>query len=438
MERVHLVLSAGGIRCLAYIGALERLAASYEYETVCTCSAGSFVGALLCSGVEPASMREQVLELDLRRLAGAVRFKGLRQVTRRVRHPFALYRLPGIQGVYDDLVGAGKRLGDLEPVMATAALDLSSGRVLTYSSETHPEMLVGEVLRIATAVPLMYPPHGLDRGSEIIDASLASQTPLWLATGLGDQRPVVVLRAQLHDGLPPRDRFDKWLAGVVQSGIASQDAYVLERSRRVKVYDITTPQTGLTFNLSRAQKQDLIQAGWDTVAEDEELQDERALVMRRRPRGDPDGRALLEGVWRQRAHVAAKGPPVAFISYAHEDRRYVERLRLRLTDIITAPDVSVRDNSYIPISAPWEDTLIDAIQRTRVAVLLVSSHFNHSDYIQSLELPLLRKVRADIVWVSLDGTLPPPQELTWQGFPADGRDLEERLAAAASAVLASF
>jgi hypothetical protein len=71
-------------------------------------------------------------------------------------------------------------------------------------------------------------------------------------------------------------------------------------------------------------------------------------------------------------------------------------------------------------------------------VLLVSSHFNRSDYVQSVELPLLRKRRADIVWVSLDGTLPAPQEQTWQGFPADRPDLEERLAAAASAVLASF
>ena len=438
MERVHLVLSAGGVRCLAYIGALERLAANYEYETVSTCSAGTLVGALLCSGVEPADMRQGVLSLDLRRLAGDVRFKSVRRVTRRIRYPFALYQIPGIQRVFDDLVGPEKRLGDLKPAMATTAFDVSSERLLAYSSTTHPDMLVSEVLQIATAIPLMYPPHGLHHGSEIVDASLTSYTPLWLATGLGDERRVLVLRVPLQDGPPPRDRFDKWIAGIVGAGVASQDAYVLERSRRVTVYDIPTTFSAHAFDLGRGEREDLIQAGWNAVAEAEEVQDEQALAARRRPRGDRDGQALLDGVWRQRAHVSAGSPPVAFISYAREDRPYVERLRRLLSDLINAPDVSVWDDSYIPVSVPWEDTLIDAIQRTRVAVLLVSSHFTASEYINTVELPLLRRQGADIVWVSLDGTLPDQREGVSQGFAADGDDLDHRLAAAAAAVIARF
>jgi hypothetical protein len=33
-EPAHLVLSAGGVRCLAYIGALECLTEHYRFETV--------------------------------------------------------------------------------------------------------------------------------------------------------------------------------------------------------------------------------------------------------------------------------------------------------------------------------------------------------------------------------------------------------------------
>jgi predicted acylesterase/phospholipase RssA len=455
MERVHLVLSAGGVRCLAYIGALERLAATYEYETVSTCSAGTFVGALLCAGVQPAEMRRRVLDLDLPRLAGDVRFKPLRQITRRIRYPFSLYDVPGIHQVFENIVGSDKMLGELRPQMATAALEVSSGRLVAYSSATHPDMLVSEVLQIATAVPLMYRPHGLDHGLEIVDAAMTSFTPLWLATGLGDHRRVVVLRVPQRDGRPPRNRFDRWLAGVVETGIASQDAYVLARTQRVTVHDIVLPHSVDAVHLDRREKQELVRAGWDAVAEAEELREEQAraergrpwnareeaaLEARRRARDGRDGLALLDGIWRQRAHVSDddSDPPVAFISYARKDRRYVERLRRALSDLIESDEVSVWDDSYIPVTVPWEDTLIDAIQRTRVAILLVSYNFLESDYIRSVELPLLRRQSARIVWVSLDGALPESQEQRWQGFSARDDDVDGRLEAAARAVRALF
>jgi predicted acylesterase/phospholipase RssA len=101
-ERVHLLLSAGGVRCLAYIGALEQLErARFEIATVSTCSAGTLVGALYCSGVRPDAMREAAFGLDLRRLAGDARWKWIRRLrsltswpARRVRK-FGRRRLPG-------------------------------------------------------------------------------------------------------------------------------------------------------------------------------------------------------------------------------------------------------------------------------------------------------------------------------------------------------
>jgi predicted acylesterase/phospholipase RssA len=96
----HLVLSSGGVRCLAYIGALEQLERSTTFATVSTCSAGTLIGALLCSGISPQVMREEVMALDLHRLAGPLTFKGIRQITRRGSWPFALYRTPTIDEVF--------------------------------------------------------------------------------------------------------------------------------------------------------------------------------------------------------------------------------------------------------------------------------------------------------------------------------------------------
>src|SRR3712207_2305026 len=72
-QRVHLLLSSGGFRCLAYIGALQQLQRRrYEAATVSTCSAGTFVGALYCCGLTPDEIRESVLALDLREITGPV------------------------------------------------------------------------------------------------------------------------------------------------------------------------------------------------------------------------------------------------------------------------------------------------------------------------------------------------------------------------------
>ena len=47
---VHLVLSAGGVKCLSYAGAVAALSEhGISFATVSGCSAGSLIGALLCS-----------------------------------------------------------------------------------------------------------------------------------------------------------------------------------------------------------------------------------------------------------------------------------------------------------------------------------------------------------------------------------------------------
>ena len=52
--RVHLVLSAGGLKVVSYVGALSVLAErNISFASVSACSAGTFIGALLCAGKTP-------------------------------------------------------------------------------------------------------------------------------------------------------------------------------------------------------------------------------------------------------------------------------------------------------------------------------------------------------------------------------------------------
>jgi predicted acylesterase/phospholipase RssA len=203
-------------------------------------------------------VRAELLRLDLRDLVGEVRMRPLRELTRRARWPYALYRTSRIPQTFSEIIArrgkpAHPAMGDMSPELACAAVDVASQRLLAYSSRTHPGLPVEHVIRVATAVPSYFAPMAEDERSEIVDAAMTTYSPIWLATGLGDDLPVVVLRAPVPARRARRTMFPTWIGDVLQSGIASQDAYVLERSRRVRVVDVPTEVEAFDFGLSRQE-----------------------------------------------------------------------------------------------------------------------------------------------------------------------------------------
>lgn len=419
-ERAHLVLSAGGVRCLSYIGALERLETKYEFTTVATCSAGTLVGALYCAGLSPGQMRETVATLELRELAGHARLRPLRRLWTLREWPYALYREPGMVEKFRDILRAHElpedpALGDLQRPMATAAVDVAANRLLVYSSDVNPTMAVTQVLRIATAIPLVYPPHPPEdgEGREVMDAALASHTPVWLATGQSADLPIVVLRAPVR-GAPPRSNVLTWVNDALYSGIAARDTFQLERSPNVVVCDIETEVPAFDFDLDENGIEDLMEAG--TRAADallERAQEESPPPPPpRRPDGDDEAELNATNLYRKSLdRLARTRTPTVFLSYAREDRSWVGLLRDQLASLIADEHATVWDDSYIRAGAPWDAAIHDAILRARVAVLFVSKSFLDSDYIESNELPLLFQQREErglqILWVPVDRTPPP-------------------------------
>jgi predicted acylesterase/phospholipase RssA len=429
-RRVHLLLSSGGVRCLSYIGALIQLEQEgYEFATVSTCSAGTFIGALYCCGINPPAMREAALSFDLRQLAGDVRWKRLRRLWTLRSWPYALYREPGIPQVFMRILRDQGRnpdptLSEMQRPLSTAAVDVAAKRLLVYSSDANPDMRASELLRIAIAIPLMYPPHRRE-GKEVMDAALASHTPIWLATGQREDLPIVVLRAPAPDTPTPRYGVMTWVNEVLYSGVASRDTFLLERLPRISVYDIDTGVSGFDFSLSRAQVEDLIETGRTAVADSEERRAEQSMPPSRTENDDDRAEQKAVGLYERHLDRLASGrTPTVFLSYAREDRRWVSRLRKQLGELLADVRVSVWDDSYIKPGALWDAAIEDAIKRARVAVLFISRHFLESSYIARKELAPLREKLASgqvrILWVPVDGSEPdePEQALQAVGSPA--------------------
>lgn len=256
-KRVHLVLGAGGMRTISFVGAMDALeSAGIGVVSISCASAGTLFGALYASGLSPQQLETLVRQTDLDRYQGDKYF-----IPRILWWPFATHRTSGIPALLRDLLESDLTFGKLKIPLATIAIDLTSRRLLVYASETHPDMPVSEALEIATAVPGMYPP--LRRGGRLlIDGGIASEAPVWLATRRGEQLPILVLTTghMGHTGLPTG--LGDYLGQVISAGIAGRDDQLIERTpwaRRIEVNcgDIAHNQ----FALSLEQKVFLMEQG---------------------------------------------------------------------------------------------------------------------------------------------------------------------------------
>lgn len=80
-----------------------------------------------------------------------------------------------------------------------------------------------------------------------------------------------------------------------------------------------------------------------------------------------------------------------FISYSHHDSKYLSRLQVHLRPIMRNRGIDIWDDTRISPGSNWRNEIKAAIDRAKVAILLVSADFLASDFIIENELPSLLK-----------------------------------------------
>lgn len=94
---------------------------------------------------------------------------------------------------------------------------------------------------------------------------------------------------------------------------------------------------------------------------------------------------------------------LVFISYSHKDKRWLDELVTQLKPYVRQGSIKPWSDEQIQPGSKWPDEIEKALERTRVAVLLVTAHFLASDFIADRELhPLLLEAKRGgltILWI---------------------------------------
>jgi hypothetical protein len=92
-----------------------------------------------------------------------------------------------------------------------------------------------------------------------------------------------------------------------------------------------------------------------------------------------------------------------FFSYSHKDRKWLDRLKKMLAPGLKGRNVEAWDDARIKPGSKWKEDIAAALQRARVAVLLVSSDFLNSEFIANNELPTILETAAGggliVLWI---------------------------------------
>ena len=97
----------------------------------------------------------------------------------------------------------------------------------------------------------------------------------------------------------------------------------------------------------------------------------------------------LPKIIRSGSGVSSNKRMQVFISYSHKDKPFLDDLKRHFKPL--KDSVDFWDDSAIAIGQRWKEQIKNAIEKTKVAILLLSADFFNSEFIENHELPTLLK-----------------------------------------------
>jgi len=410
---VHLVFSSGGVKCIRYIGAIQKLKKhNITIASVSTCSMGSIIGALVCSGMETEKLEEIILNFPFSSLARKKRWSWLNLL----KYPYSIYKKPDYAILMENLLGIDLTLGELKFPFSAAALDIRQRKFLAYSSEEHPEMKVSEITKIATAIPPISEPYPKDKRL-LVDAAVASESPVWMAANFKGDYPILVLKPTPLSEETYKNGLGQFLATLFNASAASHDDFNNSNMPRAIEININCGNTkAVNFYISKDQMERMIVEGG--VAVEDRFKDfggnfnnilhVSELSRPEKIQDTADRAVAVANQMMNNYYAEMLQRNQVFISYSSKDDKWLEVLQSFMKPFVRLRNITIWDDTKIKPGASWEEEIQKALKSTKVAVFLVTQNFLGSDYVWTKEVSYLKeaadKENVQILWIAVSSS----------------------------------
>ena len=235
--KIGLALGGGGARGFAHIGVIKMLEASgIHVDVVAGTSAGSVVGALYASGMNPFQLQETAFALDEAKIRDVRLFSG------------GLVQGQKLQDYVNQLVHH-RSIEQLQLPFAAVATELETGaRTVFVRGNT------GQAVRASSSIPGVFEPVAIN-GKHYIDGGVVSPIPVDAARQLGADFVIAVDISAQPNGSTPSG-----LANIVgQSIVIMGRQLAVQETARADV--VIRPGTAGMGSLDFARKDQAILQG---------------------------------------------------------------------------------------------------------------------------------------------------------------------------------
>lgn len=257
-----LILKGGGIKGLAYVGALKELEKYYEFTWFVGTSAGAIAAALLGAGYNSRELQQILSETDFREFLDSPKYKW--PVNLALRH--GLHRGHTLTAWIGDLVAKKLRspvrvlLKDL-PHRVTIYASTTGRRALAFDS-ADPQAAatpVAHAVRCSVTIPFLFTPERRD-GLRVLDGGLQNNFPVDAVLSAFGKADFIGL--YLGPAVFKEPTGDPSLIGDILSiFLDAADQEQLRQYREHTVIIDPSPISTLDFHLGDEEKDYLLKAG---------------------------------------------------------------------------------------------------------------------------------------------------------------------------------
>jgi len=263
----NLVMSGGGIKGIAHIGALCALEDNgylRDVDTIAGTSIGAFIGILITIGYKPKELYEFVTIFDIAKMGSLkpnhfLNKYGLDDGSKIIMVVKKMFVNKGVPEniTFGELYNINKK----KIIMTVTCIN--NKKAYYYSADTFPDMPIIKTLRMSISVPLYFTPIEHE-GYMYVDGGCIDNYPIQLFKEELDQT-IGIFISDVRDHVEKIINFEDILINTIMSMIEGVSKNSMKGYEKYSIVVSLAKFNLMDLNLTKEKKQELYDAGYNSI-----------------------------------------------------------------------------------------------------------------------------------------------------------------------------